>query len=243
MDFKSFLAQNPDYNTRDEKNKIKKQKNIELVIPTPIPYKNLKQKLNNELEISNPKSIEPIVETAIRTIKKCLLFDSRDRNKFIYPNSNEYVVSFNPDPSAIGAIIRNEIKNVTEIHIDFVVLPSIALNYPYIKLSIDEINSKSTSTTNGRTMDMYSVLIPIKTVNSSEFINCVVHNGCQTLPSKLANLKKLTIKFYDPDDILVDFGNDFLDPLNIKNSVQTMVMCTISHTEVDPTIIFNEQVF
>jgi hypothetical protein len=229
MNFKSFLEQSSklqNNNNMDFKKFLnhkhpEEKKTIEKILP--------------ELQIidENQKKIKKSKKN------KCLVFDSRHRNKIIFPNTNKFTVSFNPDSKQLnnetveelktrqGAVIRNPMQNIIEIKITQVILPTIALNYPYIQLKIDEINSKNISVTNGRINDVYAILIPDKTATPSGFVNCVIEDG--ELSEPIANLQKLSISFYDPDDILINFGADNIG--SIKSSVQTTILCKITYLD------------
>jgi len=223
MDFKSFLQ-----NSENQLKYSKIQKNINKKKLEINKQDNLNEIIEEDKAVIKPnvlQNMEKFETPKIVTDSKCFLFDSRHRDKIRFPNSNNYTISFNPDPSATGAIIRNPIRNITKINIDNVILPSVALNYPYIKLKIHELNNESISSTDGLTNDIYALLIPNKTVTASSFINCLIQTGCQHLPSTISSLRKITISFYDPNDVLINFGADNIN--TIKDSVQTAVLTTV----------------
>ena len=231
MNFKSFLEESA------KLGQYSKQKT----------YESVPSKIVNQKEESAIEKLLPHLEISKNKIKietkkssKCLIFDSRHRNKLIYPNTNSFQISFNPDSSATGAIIRNPIRNIVNFTINSAILPTVALNYPYIQLKIDELNNSSVSTTNGNSNDIYAILIPNKMSNSTSFVNCLIQNGCQNLPSTLSSLHKLSISFYDPADELIDFGVDHVG--SIKNSVQTAIIVTVRYIESDSKKL-NEELF
>ena len=76
-----------------------------------------------------------------------------------------------------------------------------------------------------------AILVPEKHSNSTSFIHCEIRHNCHNLKIPLANLKKFTISFYDPNGDLVDFGADHVG--TIKDSVQTMIMLNIDYYERD----------
>lgn len=162
---------------------------------------------------------------------KCILIDSRHRNKESYPNTNNFIISFNPDPTYLGASINTNIKNITKINIDNVVLPKVALDYSYIILKINELHNNDIFSTNGFADDAFAILIPKKHNNTSDFIHCEITHNCHNFITPIANLKKFTISFYDPNNNLINFGADHIG--SIKDSVQTMIMLNIEYLERD----------
>ena len=212
MNFKNFLEHTQ--KTENNKQKEVEQSSYQKIINDEIPQK--KNKLSSQ----------------------CILIDSRHRDKDFYPNTNHFIVSFNPDPSAIGAVINTNIKNIIKINIENVVLPSAALDHPYYVLKIQELNNKNVFSTNGFTDDAFAIIIPEKMkAQSSAFVNCTIKHQCQTFKNPLSNLKKLTISFYNPNGVLMDFGVDNVG--SIKDSVQTMFMLNIQYFERDNGLISN----
>ena len=181
------------------------------------------------------KIIKDLPQQKNKISTQCILIDSRHRDKDNFPNTNNFVVSFNPDPSATGAIINTNIKNIIKINIENVVLPTVALDHPYIILKIQEINNKNVFSTNGFTDDAFAILVPEKFTPGSSFVNCTIKHKCQTLKTPLANLKKMTLGFYNPNGVLMDFGTDHIG--SIKDSVQTMVMLNIEYYERENGLI------
>jgi len=117
-------------------------------------FKNFLEHTHNNENKRIIKQKQPVLQTYQKIIQdlpkkknkistQCILIDSRHRNKDNFPNTNNFVVSFNPDPSATGAIINTNIKNIIKINIENVVLPTVALDHPYIILKIQEINNKN----------------------------------------------------------------------------------------------------
>jgi hypothetical protein len=205
MNFKNFLEHT--HNNNEGKKKIqKKQISYQKIIPKLPPQKNILS-------------------------SQCLLIDSRHRNKNMFPNTNHFAISFNPDPSNIGGSINTNIKNIIKINIENIVLPTVALDHPYIILKIDEINNKHLFSSDGFSDDAFAILIPKKFTPGASWVNCHIQHKCQTFKTPLANLKKLTIRFYDPNRNLMDFGADHVD--TIKNEVQTMIMLNVEYYERD----------
>ena len=209
-------------------------------------FKNFLEHTHNNENKRIIKQKQPVLQTYQKIIQdlpkkknkistQCILIDSRHRNKDNFPNTNNFVVSFNPDPSATGAIINTNIKNIIKINIENVVLPTVALDHPYIILKIQEINNKNVFSTNGFTDDAFAILIPEKFTPSASFVNCTIKHKCQNLKTPLANLKKMTLGFYNPNGVLMDFGTYHIG--SIKDSVQTMVMLNIEYYERENGLI------
>lgn len=198
---------------------------------------------NKQKEDEQQQSYQKIINDDLpqkknRLSSQCILIDSRHRDKNFYSNTNHFVVSFNPDPSAIGATINTNIKNIIRINLENVVLPSVALDHPYFILKIQELNNKNVFSTNGFTDDAFAIIIPEKVKSaSSNFVNCTIKHKCQTFKTPISNLRKLTISFYTPNGILMDFGADNVG--SIKDSVQTMIMLNIEYFERDNGFISN----
>ena len=190
---------------------------------------NKDQPKNNN--VTYQKIISKLPQSKNIISSQCILIDSRHRNKNIYPNTNQFDVTFNPDPSFIGASINSNIRNITKINIESVVLPTIALDHPYIILKIQEINNKNIFSTDGFSDDAFAILIPRKFTPGSSFINCEIKYNCHNFKTPLANLKKFSIGLYNPNGILLDFGADHVG--TIKDSVQTMIMLNIEYFERD----------
>ena len=200
---------------------------------------------NKQKEVTQPQSYQKIINDLSQKKNKlssqCILIDSRHRNKNYYPDTNHFIVSFNPDPTAIGAIINTNIKNIIKINIENVILPSSALDHPYFILKIKELNNKNIFSTNGLTDDAFAIIIPEKTgkASNSDFVNCTIKHKCQIFKNPISNLKKLTISFYKPNGVLMDFGAAHADPTIIKDNVQTMIILNIEYFERDNGLISN----
>lgn len=169
----------------------------------------------------------PKPETYIR--KNPILIDSRDRDRTLYPNTNEFVIKF--DNNEDGNIPQNY-RNITSIELIQAIVPQTVLNgvtgVPYLTLEIDEIRD-TVQGTNTHLRNAFAFLSP-QDVYGSKHLSCKFYRpAVRHYDAPLGSLKKFTIQLRKPDGSLFDFGADTAAGNPVNDDVQTIFYFVI-HT-------------
>jgi hypothetical protein len=158
-----------------------------------------------------------------------VMIDSRDRNRYKYPNSNEFAVYFNGSGNDDDAIIQYELKNIHSIQVVQILLPNSAIGTtgpPYITMEIDEIDDTIYGT-NDTLSNAFSYIRPINSTMSS----LVVQDIPRVYKTPKATLGKLTFRFREPSGTLFDFGTDTSPPTEVDDTVQVAFILKIKTVE------------
>lgn len=166
-----------------------------------------------------------------------ILIDSRDRDRSVFPNTNEYVVKF--DNNEDGNIPRN-FRNVESIELVQAIIPQSVLNattgVPYITLEIDEVRD-TIQGTNTHLRNAFAFLSP-QDVYGSSYLSCKFYRpAVRRFDAPLASLSKFTIQLRHPNGELFDFGQDSAPGNPVNESIQTMFYFVINCIEAKHTPI------
>ena len=160
-----------------------------------------------------------------------IIIDSRDRDRELYPDTNNYVVKF--DNNEDGNISRNY-RNIHSIELVQAILPQAVLNattgVPYINLEIEEIRD-SFQGTNTALRNSFAFLSP-QDVYGSNYLSCKFYRSAKRVfDPPLGSLNKFTIELRHPDGTLYDFGSDNPAGSAVDETVQTMFYFVINTLE------------
>jgi hypothetical protein len=180
------------------------------------------------------------ISTDLRS--SCLMFDSRDRNRNKFPNTNKYGVYFNPGNTYQGAAVQIKPRNVYSLRIVEAILPNVAQNYAYISLVIPEL-SENIYGTNNTLQKAFAILLPDEV--NGDFISCRFTDMCNCFKKfspPLGSLSRLTFEFYTPAGALINFGTDNAVGNPVDDSVQNFLVFEVvevvsNSSIIDPLIV------
>ena len=159
---------------------------------------------------------EEYFEKSTREATHYVAIDSRDRDRKVWPNSNEFRITFAPSSNAIFdnndiGFINRDFSNVTTVQLVSVIIPRFSVDgdcidtYPYLLLEIDELGGIYDGT-NSYTSKAFCK-ITFDTV-----VGKYVHFSPQNYEPFIKefnpriSLNRLTIRFKKPNGKLFDFG-------------------------------------
>lgn len=171
----------------------------------------------------------PDLDHTIR--ERCIFIDSRDRDRDLYPNTNEFVVHFNDSGLGTGAIINESYKDICSIELVQCVLPQSVIGVtgvPYLTLEIPELDNTFQGT-NDTLSRAFGYLSP-QDVYGTTHLSTKFYRRCKKVfsPPK-ASLGKLTLRFRQPNGELFDFGADTSSGNPVNEDVQVLLYFDI-HT-------------
>ena len=140
---------------------------------------------------------------------KILVIYSGDRDRNTYPNPNSFTVD---------SINFREFKNLLFLRIKKVILPIIAVNYPFLTLIITEVPQKINGS-NQNINNSYCVLYPIRTESTQLFATFEAESVYSRLTS---DLHRLSFQLNTPDGSPVNLGSD----TSTGNPLVSSVQCT-----------------
>lgn len=214
--------------TQDQSTPIRRFEEVadsERAYPDVFPEKPFKQESQDNL-IINPVPIYISV-------------DSRDRDRTVWPQTNEYRVplvssSTNPNVKTTG----DRIKNIYSIALLSCVVPNNPdiFDQPYLLLQIDEIkgiyDAANPTTTNALTKLYFR-----ECYSGSKFLRLDKGVGDPSArvywPAPKASLEQLTISFRHYDGTLFDFGADNTYPADPNTELQTTLTLEVRTYVVD----------
>ena len=177
---------------------------------------NYNQERKRTRQIVKKTPSEDYFERNTREVTHYVAIDSRDRDRKIWPNSNEFRITFAPSSSAVFdnrdiGFINRDFSNVTSVQLVSVIIPRFSLDgdcidtYPYLLLEIDELGGiyDGTNTSTSRAF----CKITFDTV-----VGKYVHFSPQNYEPFIKefnpriSLNRLTIHFKKPNGKLFDFG-------------------------------------
>ena len=148
-----------------------------------------------------------------------LIVDSRDRNRTIYPNPNNYTIQFD---NGTDGNVQERFRNIVSIEIIDGHLPdAITGAVPYLILDIPELNSTYAGTNNNLS-NTFAILNPESKGTTFARLKLATP-GINKYRTPIASLKKMTFQFKDFNGNFYDFGTDSIPPLSpivgINNSL------------------------
>jgi hypothetical protein len=185
--------------------------------------------------------------------------DSRDRNREIYPDTNYYIVELLPPSkgSSLAPKLNQSYKDILSIEIIEVTIPFCPVeineypafpapiplvnpilaplnNQPYVLLEISEITGKWDGTN--------KVLAkgPVKIYPDKDrygYITCFPKFHIIYPRSSLGNLKRMSVRFLNPDGTLFNFPSDTVLPNPVDDRVQNLITLRITTLEAEPDFV------
>lgn len=133
-----------------------------------------------------------------------LMVDSRDRDRTIFPNPNNYTIQFD---NGFDGNVQEKFKNIVSVQIiDGHVPDAVTGLVPYLTLDIPELHSTYAGT-NNHLSNTFAILNPeSKGTPYARFK--LVTPGINKYRTPIASLNKLTFQFKDHNGSLYDFGTD-----------------------------------
>lgn len=149
--------------------------------------------------------------------------DSRDRDRTINPNPNEYKIHFSGGDGVKGANVNRRFKNVLGLELLSATLPNVndISDEIYVLLELDGLETDVHDATNTEVCNAFSKMQ--FTPTSSKFVRL---DTDLSMPlhvefyQEIASLKNFTIKLKKNDGSLFDFGIDTLPPLDPNPDLQ-----------------------
>jgi len=190
-----------------------------------------------------------------KKIEYNIYIDSRDRDRNIYPNLNNYVVNFVQNDSknsgsSKGPYLGYNYKDILSFEVVEVTFPLVSdgFNNPingqqYLLLQFQEINGNWDGTNNDLELGVPKNFLnkgPVKI-----FPNKVRGNFFTAEPgyriiyrrSNLGNLNKLTINILNPDGTPLNFPVDNPSNEPVNNSLQHLITLRITTIEAEPDFV------
>ena len=194
--------------------------------------------LQHQVIESNINKEQPKLER-VPTImsKKCVVIDSRDRNRTQFSESNTFRVHVNPSDTFVGAGLYTKFKNISSIKLIECIAPNFTGSHAYLSLVIPELQDTMEGT-NDVLKKSFAMLFP-DDVNGN-WVSCRTKDVCycsKQFNPPLANLNRLTFEFYAPTGDLVDFGTDTSEPTAPNPNVQVMVVLEITTVDSNRAVI------
>lgn len=161
--------------------------------------------------------------------ERCIIIDSRDRDRTNWPNTNEFQIKIRGSDQDVG-IIQYECKNIRSIELMKCVVPSNVINgttgVPYLILEIPELDNLYHGT-NTHLENMFGFLSP-QDIIGTKFVGCKYENLCKKIyEPALGSLGQMTIRIRRPDGTLFNFGTDTTPPNAVNDYVQVMLIFRI----------------
>lgn len=171
------------------------------------------------------------------TSKEYTLFiDSRDRDRTVHANSNEFVVKINSGDNT-NATVNYKYKNIKEIILSTAVLPKRVVSHPYLILDIPELRNSKIQGTNDNLNSAFTLMIPEHHHNDGDYVNCTINyldfHRHHFDPPLATMPNTLTISIKQPNGSLANMGADNSLPTAPKESVQVFLMMKIICEEED----------
>jgi hypothetical protein len=148
-----------------------------------------------------------------------LVIDSRDRDRTIFPNPNNYTIQFD---NGVDGNIMEKFRNIVSIQlVDGHVPNAVTASDPYITLDIPELHSTYAGT-NNHLSNTFALLNP-ETKGTAFARFKLVAPGINKFRTPIASLNKLTFQFKDYNGDFYDFGTDATPPavptIGLNNSL------------------------
>lgn len=189
-----------------------------------------------QIKENQNKSVPKLAPRKLTSKEYTMLIDSRDRDRSIYPASNNFIVKINTGDNT-NATINYKYKNIKELVLSSAVVPKRITSYSYLILDIEELNSTKIQGTNQYLNNAFAIMIPEQHDNPGDFTNCTIHYldfQRHHFDPPLATLPNtFTINIRQPNGDLADLGTDNLLPNAPKDSVQAFFLFKIICQEED----------
>jgi len=194
---------------------------------------------NNINDYQNPKAEQKLFfnrmpEEKYSYREHYLIVDSRDRDRTVFPNPNNYTIKF--DNGNTGNV-QESFNNIVSIQlIDSIMPDAVADAAPYIILDIPELPSSTYAGTNEHLSNTFAVLMPEKKGTGfarSKFVMPALNQ----YKTPIASLNKLTFQYKNYDGTFYNFGADSVPPTAPTIGLQNQLMFKIVTRERDFKIL------
>ena len=232
MDFEAFLKNKQ----RAEKvliqhtpRAVKKTKK-RIVRSDPVAHNEMPERYSQHSE-NQDKGVPELKELHTAPEQRCVVIDSRDRNRDKYPDSSDFRVMFNPGADYDGAGLFTELRNVTSIRLVECILPATVRSYSHLVLVIPELSDNLLGT-NDILRKSFATLLPDRSETATDdFVRCRINDMCNCFrkydPPR-ARISSFTLQFYTPSGDIVNLGTDTSSPTAVDDTVQ--VLCIFEVT-------------
>jgi hypothetical protein len=165
-----------------------------------------------------------------------LSISSRDRNRSVYPNVNNYSITF-----------PVEFRNISSVELIQAIIPATndADKEPYLLLDIDEIPDVMISN-DKYISDSFAMLQPTIPTTTGGFMQIdkrIHENTVKIFKTPKANLSKMTISIKDCVGNNFDFGSDTSLPTSVNKALQNTFIFKIVTLEKRRSELNNRGVF
>jgi hypothetical protein len=212
-----------------------------------LPFSGFPNTFNDPMGSNHPELNIPLpTQHNLTPFPHYLSIDSRDRDRRIYPNSNEYKIYLKGADDKPSAILDNDYRNVISVELVSAIYPNTnnILNEMYLLLQVNEIEGfydSSNTPTNNAFAKIYpdAVVGPFVRAKTSgvEFL------GIKFRPANLlASLNSMTIKWRKYDGTLFNFGVDNPPNMPTNPEVNHTITFKITTLEPDTTVLGHHNV-
>lgn len=162
--------------------------------------------------------------------ERCIIIDSRDRDRTKYPNTNNFQIKIRGSDTDIG-VVEYECRNIKSIELMKCVIPSSVINgttgVPYLILEIPELDTLYHGT--NRNLDNAFGYLSPQDIIGTKFVGCKYENLCKRIyEPAMGSLGSMTIKIRRPNGELFNFGSDTIQPNAVNDDVQVMLIFKIT---------------
>jgi hypothetical protein len=187
---------------------------------------------NNINDYQHPHAVQKInlkTEEKYDYKEQYIVIDSRDRDRTIYPNPNNYTIQFN---NGNDGNITEQFRNIISIQlVDCIIPDAVTSAQPYITLDIPELYPTHAGT-NNHLSNTFAILMPEK--KGTPFARCkFVSPALNIFKIPISSFNKMTFQFKGYDGTLYNFGSDTSPPTAPDISIQNQLFFKIVTRERD----------
>lgn len=165
--------------------------------------------------------------------KQSIMISSRDRDRTLFPNTNQFTVHFNNNNSVSN--IPNSYKNVHSLELVQAIIPQSVLSgttgAPYLTLEIAELENSAMNGTNTSLDKAFALISPQDIYGTTHLASKFYYNFRTEFRPEKATLNKMTFGFRGPDGTLFDFGTDTVDGTPVNEAVQVLLYFVLETKE------------
>lgn len=189
---------------------------------------------NNIHDYQNPKKEQDLFfnkmpEEKYEYKEHYLIIDSRDRDRTLYPNPNNFTIKFD---NGNDGNVQEKFRNIVSIQlIDGHVPDAVTGAQPYLILDIPELHPTYAGTNNNLS-NTFAILNPESKGTAFARFKLVTP-GINKYRTPIASLNKLTFQFREYDGDLYDFGTDTTPPTAPTDSINVSLIFRIITKERD----------
>ena len=192
-----------------------------------VDRKSARKSLKKNEHHQHPRPIPP-PEKDYELKEYFVTIDSRDRDRTIWPNANQFQVKMEPESSYKGATLNRAFKNIRSIEVLSVQFPNTnqVLDQMYLYLCFPEIDGiyEATHITGSKAL---AKLVPTMALGNYIHIDFKDKPPRRLFPVNGVRLDRLTPAFRTYDGSLFDFGNDHNYPNALNPKLQTNITLRI----------------